>query len=98
MQTTLLDLERATCSRTEAIEHRQSRREVEQGENCPRAASSKGPHNTLCRKVWGPHKVNQQYISKVNFKTLKMFCSFRSQGASAASLPGASEFSRWPCT
>jgi len=28
--------------------------------NCPRATSSKGPHNTQCCKVWGPHTVNQQ--------------------------------------
>jgi len=25
------------------------------GANC-----SRGPHNTQCFKVWGPHKVNQQ--------------------------------------
>ena len=27
--------------------------ERRQGANCPRASSSKGPHNTQCFKVWG---------------------------------------------
>ena len=37
----------------------------------------------------GPHKVNHEYFSKVNFQTLKIFCTLRSQGASTVSFaPG----------
>ena len=39
----------------------------QQGQIAPTASSSKGPHNTECFKVWGPHKVNQHCVSKVDF-------------------------------
>ena len=39
----------------------------EWGQISPRASSFKLPHNTQCFRIWGPHKVNQQYFSKVSF-------------------------------
>ena len=50
--------------------------------NCPRASSPKGPSITQCFKIWGPCKVNQHSFSKVNFQTLKIFCSSHPRSAS----------------